>query len=138
MKRAVFVLARHRDGYAGTTRPSGGVGLPGGKVEAGESDLDALRREAMEEGWEISEINPQPILVLRDPEFAPGYEIVWYEAEAAKPLADYKEKHRLRPIMLTAEEVRASGLGNELLPLKRHEQPRIPKGQPGGGRWTRG
>lgn len=123
MSRAVFVLAHYGGGYAGMIRPSGDVDLPGGMVEDGESDIDALRRHAAKDGWQLGKINPQPILVLRDPEFAPGYEIVWYEAESAELVVGYKEGANLRPITLTAEEVRASGIGNGLVPLK-------PRGQP--------
>lgn len=120
MSRAVFVLAHHGGGYAGMIRPSGDVDLPGGMVEDGESDMDALRRHAAEDGWQLGKINPQPILVLSDPAFVPDCEIVWYKAESAEPLVGYKEGANLRPITLTAEEVRASGVGNGLVPPKQY------------------
>ena len=51
---AVFAYNLRGNGdVASVTRPEGGIGLPGGKVEKGENEIEALRRECEEEGWLI-------------------------------------------------------------------------------------
>ena len=54
---AVFIVGKVGDKYAATTRDDGRIGLPGGKVDVGESGKVAVMREATEEGWSFSKRN---------------------------------------------------------------------------------
>jgi ADP-ribose pyrophosphatase YjhB (NUDIX family) len=116
---AVFAVVPLGDGYyAATTRAAdrgeaGKIGLPGGKVDPGESPVAALLREAREEGWEISGVNPTPV----HSQDVDGKPVQWFVAESATMLADYKEKGRITPIRATKSAVAASGYGNENLYL---------------------
>lgn len=110
---AAFFLARTDAGhYALTTRPEGGKGLPGGKVEPGEDPLAAAVREAREEGWEILPIGKNPIQT----KLVKGKLIVWFPGVAVRPLSEYKEEARgIRPTIGTEAEVVATGMGNASL-----------------------
>lgn len=48
---AVFVVVKYKDGYAATTRDKGAepIGLPGGKVDPGETPIQAAYRECKED-----------------------------------------------------------------------------------------
>jgi 8-oxo-dGTP pyrophosphatase MutT (NUDIX family) len=112
---AVFVLAKNQFGYAGTTRPDGKVGLPGGKIDQGEDEIQAVMREAKEEGWTIHFISINPI----HSQLVDGKMVVWYSGIIIDRLVDYKEKSRgIKPVYLTKEEVKNSGFGNENLYLE--------------------
>jgi len=50
---SVFLLAGSVDAVCAVTRLSGGLGLPGGKVEPGESPRQTIMRETLEEGWAL-------------------------------------------------------------------------------------
>lgn len=113
---AVFVVAYTGDGYAATTRPldrgeEGKIGLPGGKVDPGESPLEAAKRECTEEGWSIKIINPEPI----HKQMLNGKMIWWYRGVSPKMLSTYKEMHRITPIVATKQDIINSGNGNENL-----------------------
>lgn len=109
----VFAPAGGR-GWAATTRAAdrgeaGRIGLPGGKVDAGERPWAAALRESAEEGWRVT--GP-----LRPVHEAPvdGRVVVWLLASEAIPLASYTEAHRgIRPVGLTLAEIEASGYGND-------------------------
>jgi ADP-ribose pyrophosphatase YjhB (NUDIX family) len=121
MRVAAFILAPTNGGIAATTRAAdrgeaGRIGLPGGKAEAGESPLQAALREAREEGWEITRPHPEPIQVMVNPDFAPGYVIYWYVAARARRRDEYKEQGRITPIVVGADDVIKSGYGNDRLP----------------------
>ena len=115
---AVFVIAPTAAGaIAATTRAAdrgeaGRIGLPGGKLDPGETPVDALIRECAEEGWAIHGVSPNP--VHRDT--VDGREVWWFRASSATPLPYYKEQGRISPVHATPEQVRASGYGNDRLP----------------------
>lgn len=113
---AVFVIAPVDEQIAATTRAadrnkSGRIGLPGGKVDPGESPVDAAYRESLEEGWQITKIQPEPIHT----DMVEGKLIWWYMAESATMLKNYKEQHRIKPILVSKEEIASSGYGNEFI-----------------------
>jgi guanylate kinase len=115
---AVFIVGKVGDKYAATTRDDGRIGLPGGKVDAGESGKVAVMREATEEGWRFPKETNLTLIHQQDVE---GNPIDWYMADTTpSKLSEYKEKHRgIKPILITEEELRNSGFGNENLPLHR-------------------
>ena len=129
---AVFIVGKVGDKYAATTRDDGRIGLPGGKVDAGESGKVAVMREATEEGWSFPKETNLTLIHQQDVE---GKPIDWYMADTTpSKLSEYKEKHRgIKPILITEEELRNSGFGNENLPLHR-KNPMAPGYQSYG--WT--
>ena len=117
---AVFALAKVGSGaYAATTRPAdrgqaGKIGLPGGKLDPGEDPIEAVERECREEGWDITIKDREPIQKLR----VDGKMVWWYQgAPNPKMLTDYKEKHRIVPVIVSRDAVATSGYGNEHLNL---------------------
>lgn len=112
---AAFVLAtdwKETSLFASTTRLDGTVGLPGGKVEKGESPFAAAFREAQEEGWLLSPIGKNPVQIRE----VDGKLVAWFPGIVVCALENYKEKERgIRPVLLTSEEIVASGMGNEFL-----------------------
>lgn len=115
---AVFVLVQLGNSFAATTRAkdrgeAGKIGLPGGKVDMGEHPIQAVVREAREEGWDVCEVNPFPIRS----QLVDGKLVYWYRANKAKKLENYKEKGRIQPILASAEEILNSGYGNENLKI---------------------
>ena len=121
---AVFVLAKVGTQYAATTRDDGRIGLPGGKVDPGESPETAALREATEEGWSFPTNTQLSLIHSQDVE---GRPVSWYLANTVpSALTDYKEKYRgIRPILITEQQLRQSGFGNENLPLN---NPKITQG----------
>lgn len=114
---AAFIVARCRHGFAATTRAAdrgegGRIGLPGGKLDAGETAKVAALREAKEEGWQVfGELTP-----IHEG-FVEGKRVIWYKADAAFILEDYKEKGRIKPVIASRDDILLSGYGNEELPL---------------------
>lgn len=113
---AAFVLSKTENGlYAATTRPydkETPIGLPGGKVEEGETPMEAALRESEEEGWKMIGINPNPILKKTNHHGI----IFWFTAEKAIKLDDYKEKQEgIVNIEVSLEEIARSGNGNEFI-----------------------
>lgn len=110
---AAFVVAPVRGGIAATTRAAdrgeaGRIGLPGGKVDPGETEKAAALREAAEEGWAVRGPLRETHRALVE-----GREVVWFVARGAQRLASYKEQHRIRPVVATRAQIAASGYGNE-------------------------
>lgn len=113
---AVFCVV-HRSGLvAATTRAADRgegdrIGLPGGKIDAGESPVEAAIREAREEGWKVG--GRATLVASRMVE---GRPVLWFEFETAEPLKVFKESHRgIRPIWVTVDEIANSGYGNDFL-----------------------
>lgn len=101
-------------GFAGTTRAAdrgeaGKIGLPGGKVDLGESPVQAALRESAEEGWAVSGIEPEPFYTA----MVEGHLVAWFRAESAAPLESFKEQGRISPIVATLDEIASSGYGND-------------------------
>lgn len=113
--QAVFVVVEIEPGIvAATTRAAdrneaGKIGLPGGKVDPGESLIQAAIREAYEEGWDVSDINDIPFYTQQVDEF----QVYWFKAQTAVKLDNFKEMHRIQPIMVSIEDIAKSGYGND-------------------------
>lgn len=113
---AVFVLAPVDGGFAATTRPAdrgetGRIGLPGGKVDAGEDPVMAAKREAFEEGWDITIIDEKPF----HKQLVEGKMVWWFKGFQPKMLSNFKESGRIIPIVATKEQISQSGYGNNNL-----------------------
>lgn len=111
---AVFVVAAVPGGIAATTRATdrgeaGRIGLPGGKVDAGETAYQAALREAREEGWAIEGMADRPFHADR----VEGRMVSWFAASCATPLEFFKESGRIRPFVASVEAVAQSGYGND-------------------------
>ena len=103
---AAFIVCPVGGGFAATTRvESSGYGLPGGKLEPGESPASAALREAAEEGWRIFGLHPEPFHQA----VVEGKWVVWFRAAAALPLASYKEQGRIAPVVATAGDLTTFG-----------------------------
>jgi ADP-ribose pyrophosphatase YjhB (NUDIX family) len=113
---AVFAVALLPCGaVAATSRAAdrgeaGKIGLPGGKVDPGESPREALLREASEEGWLLSGVEETPFHVAT----VEGKTVAWFRAQSAQALVDFKEKGRIAPLKASREALAASGYGNDL------------------------
>ena len=115
---AAFVVVRAEGGFAATTRAAdrgeSGIGLPGGKLDPGESPVAAVIREAAEEGWLVSTVDPVPIQAL----LVEGRLVLWFTATTAVRLSVYKERGRITPVVATFGQILSSGYGNEHLESK--------------------
>lgn len=109
---AVFVVAPINGKLAATTRPTspGKIGLPGGKVDPGETLTQAALREAKEEGFAIKGLQNSPFHIQE----VDGKPVAWFLAQSATKLSSYKEMGRVLPISATKEALIASGYGNEV------------------------
>ena len=116
---AVFVIAHFglSSKLAVTTRDgkdAGRIGLPGGKVDAGETPVQAAIREAAEEGFRVKlDADAQPVHMA----MVEGKLVYWYYTPwSVRPLVEYKEKARgIKATYATVEEVANSGFGNEFI-----------------------
>jgi 8-oxo-dGTP pyrophosphatase MutT (NUDIX family) len=110
---AVFAIVRKGDGFAATTRPDGRIGLPGGKVDDGESPRQALRRECEEEGWKLTST-----FILHHVDMVEGKKVAWFACRPnrALKLRNFKEKYRgIRPIVASGATLASNGMGNDFL-----------------------
>lgn len=121
---AVFVVAPAGNGLAATTRAAdrgeaGRIGLPGGKVDAGETAVQAAIREAAEEGWFVAiPEGAQPAHTA----LVEGKLVAWFQVtEEAVMLASYKEAGRITPVIASYRAVAESGYGNEWLMEAAHD-----------------
>lgn len=113
---ASFIVAPCGEKFAATTRAAdrdeaGKIGLPGGKIDKGESALQGAIREANEEGFAVFGVSEKPIHSA----IVDGQLVLWFRASFALPLTNYKEKGRISPITVSREEIVKSGYGNEFL-----------------------
>lgn len=112
-KKASFILGRvvASEDYAATTRENevGRIGLPGGKVEAGELPQLAAIREAAEEGWIMHGVDEYPFYE----DIYHGYHVRWYAAQSAERVDEFKEKGRITPVSASLEQIAASGFLND-------------------------
>ena len=111
---ASFILAFNGYSICSTTRAKdhgemGQIGLPGGKLDPGESAHAAAKREAKEEGWNIPFVDSNPFYE----QIVEGELIQWFYGINASPLEEYKEKGRIKPILSSVGEVRNCGFGND-------------------------
>jgi hypothetical protein len=109
---AVFVVSKNSDNlFAATTRCKDkgedecSFGFPGGKVDFGESLIDAVTRESLEEGFTFEYIEPEPFHV----DIVEGRKVAWFYGKNPIQLNDYKEKHRLRNIFVSEQQLISSG-----------------------------
>ena len=119
MNTAVFAIVYDpiSQTVAATTRPEDKevpFGLPGGKIEEGESVFGALKRECEEEGWaiEFTDINP----IQFHEEVINNTIIKWFIVSKATILTEYKDFHRgIIPCYVDIHEMAKVGYGNQCL-----------------------
>ena len=110
---AVFAVVRcaHTGKIWATTREGGGLGLPGGKRDPGETPLYAVRREAVEEGLHLHGKGTFLHRATVD-----GKSVEWWLFDEATPLPKWKEQHRgIAPVLVPLRNIAESGFGNEFL-----------------------
>jgi len=115
---AVFAVAEVPGGIAATTRAAdrgerGRIGLPGGKVDPGETDVLALAREAAEEGWDLHG-SPDTWTMIHEGTVE-GRLVRWFQVPGATQRTKFKERGRITPVIRTRAEIATSGYGNDFL-----------------------
>lgn len=113
---ASFIVCPCGEKLAATTRAvdkgeAGKIGLPGGKIDKGETPLRAAIREAEEEGFAVFGVSTKPIHEA----IVEGKLVLWFRASFSYSLSQYKEKGRISPITVPKEEIVKSGYGNDFL-----------------------
>lgn len=113
---AAFAIVRTPSGHiAMTTRAAdrgeaGRYGLPGGKIDPGETAEEAARREAREEGWMVPASAAATIVSTQAVE---DNIVQWVKFDGtATMLTEFKEKNRIKPVTGTLFDVSHSGYGN--------------------------
>ena len=103
---------------AATTRLDGSLGLPGGKVNVGESPEDCVRRESSEEGW-LLPVSAR--LTLDRAEDVGGKLVHWYRSNVFPSLmVNWKEESRgISPVETSPMWLvqKSPGMCNEFLLL---------------------
>lgn len=114
---ASFVVVKLPNGkIAATTRPyekskNKKIGLPGGKVEKGETPKEAAYRESKEEGWDVKKIGDIIASKKIDDKL-----IVYFIGYGAKKLKDYVEKENdIEPLSVTIDEISKTGYANDFI-----------------------
>ena len=106
---AVFGVYFNGKQFAVTTRPSGGIGFPGGKVDNGEMAFNAMIRESGEEGFLVTSADSNPYYTA----IVDGKLVAWYKIFSCEVLNDYKEKYRgITPIFVSQDKI--TSFGNEM------------------------
>lgn len=120
MKQAVFVVIKNEDDkILCVTRPiekakyEGDFGLPGGMVEEGETLIEAIWREAFEEGVDLLHLNPSFIhtRTYEDKDL----KVYWFLGKGHFTKGPFKEQHRITPVYKTKEELMETTYGNRIV-----------------------
>ena len=105
------VIAPYKSGWIASLRPidkrtkPGDFGTVGGKLDEGETALQAAKREANEEGWAIKGIHKKPIYISETPKG----KIVTFAASGASKLYGHKERDReVHQITVSLDELAKS------------------------------
>ena len=109
---AAFLLAPCgvTGGICATTRTNGSVGLPGGKVDPGETPEQAVRREASEEGWTLP---ADAVLTCVHRAQVDGRPVAWYATTSRPTRSAGGHKEAARGIWPTCRPAKSlSGFGN--------------------------
>lgn len=108
---AAFAVVLLPDGeIVATTRTDGSLGLPGGKVEADETPLEACIRECEEEGVKVSGLEGEIHRAIVE-----GKPVIWYKFNTGIFLDDFKEKYRgIKPVAIKRSAI-TSSFGNEFI-----------------------
>lgn len=102
---AAFMYIPLQQGFAATTRVGSNMfGIPGGKVDPGESPREACLRECKEEGWMPYGLTYHPFLEA----LVEDRLVYWYTALNAVPLAVYKEQDRIKNVYASYEQLHQS------------------------------
>ncbi len=114
---AVFAVWMQDGNYVAVTRPGGvRIGFPGGKLERGEGEIEALYRECEEEGVIFGK-NFAPILIQTLQMDGKIYKWFWMSKNDYKFTQDHKEAFRgIRAEIVDEKVIVISGLGNRLIP----------------------
>ena len=107
----VFVIAPVKGGdFAATTRDDGKrIDLPGGKVDKGETLVEAVIRESAEEGWDLVDLNTIPFFRTR----VDGNPTIWFMASEAVKRSEWKEKGRIVPVVRSEKTIAQAGFKND-------------------------